>query len=189
METVTIPEFMRPFECTINNVHYGPYAPGTTVEVPAEVAALIRNNAALEPRENPPETIEEEITRIATQIAEAKIAEATEKYVIDLTSLTLTFDADINLTEAGIITEAAFLEMTASGRDIYVKAKDGNGAEWLWLMDAISADGKNLHTTKAMVFGGSGITLVALSIFANGGVVYGFAGIGFAANPYAGGGE
>lgn len=92
METVTIPEFMRPFECTINNVRYGPYAPGTTVEVPAEVAALIRNNAALEPRENPPETIEEEIARIAAEIADAKITAALDEYpaFVDLSSVSFT---------------------------------------------------------------------------------------------------
>lgn len=101
METVTIPEFMRPFECTINNVHYGPYAPGATVEVPAEVAALIKNNAALEPRENPPETIEEEIARIAGQIAEAKVAAALEDYpvFIDLSSKTFEAGTPLNVTD------------------------------------------------------------------------------------------
>jgi hypothetical protein len=76
---------MQPdFVCTINNTTYR-YKAGTTQEVPDEVAELIANIDAQEPVENPPETLEHEIARIATQIAEAKIAEAMTPFIVTLT--------------------------------------------------------------------------------------------------------
>lgn len=72
-KSVTIPTYMQPdFVCTINNTTYR-YKAGTTQTVPDAVAELIENINAQEPVENPPETLEHEIARIATQIAEPAV--------------------------------------------------------------------------------------------------------------------
>lgn len=182
---VMIPTFMQPdFVCTINNVTYR-YKAGTTQTVPDEVAELIANINAQEPVENPPETLEHEITRIATQIAEEKVAET---YVIDLTQLTLSPGEAINLTDAGIITKDEFLAMTESGKDIYIRLNDGV-SNWLWLMDSRREGGGRISTMKNLTEDAYGITLLLVSIYTSEEKVYGEANLGFAPNPYAGGGE
>lgn len=192
-KTVKIPNNMHPYWCVINGVKYGPWPAGSVQTVPDEVAALIGAIDAASPEEDPPETIEEEIARIATQIAEAKIAEATEKYVIDLTSLGILPGVTINLTEEGVITYDEFMAATSSGRDIYIKASDGDN-DWYWLLDIRRDDKNQIGTTKAMEWGSDGITLAVVSVWGDDpdigeAVVYGAMTIGFAPNPYAGGGE
>lgn len=115
MATIKIPDYMHPFECEINGKHYGPYAPGTTQDVPDEVAALIRYNAELAPVEKAYETLDQEIARIAAGVADAKIAAALDEYpaVIDLSSVSFvpgtekTITAQLPKADAlALITEA-----------------------------------------------------------------------------------
>ena len=73
-KTVIIPGNMDPWCCAINGVPYGPWPAGTEQTVPDEVAAVIENYYASQPRENPPETDEEMAKRIADEeIAKAAI--------------------------------------------------------------------------------------------------------------------
>lgn len=83
--TVKIPDNLHPWECEINGVKYGPYPAGSYQTVPDEVGSVIDAYNSSLPVENPPETLEAEITRIATQIAEAKIAEAMTPFIVTLT--------------------------------------------------------------------------------------------------------
>lgn len=197
--SVTIPTYMQPdFVCTINNVTYR-YKAGTTQEVPDEVAELIENIDAQEPVPVPP--IPEGMWRAdvpnGTYIASVNDGVAQYKnndpYVIDLTSLETQPGVTINLTEEGIITYDEFIAATSSGRDIYVKANDGYH-DWYWLVDSRRGDNKRIATTKGMLWSDDGITLAAVLIWGEEVSedvfeVFGEMVIGFAANPYAGGGE
>lgn len=98
-KTVMIPTEMGPFwESEINGKKYA-YPSGTEQTVPDEVAALIEENARQTPVENPPETSEEEIVRVATPIAKAEGAAEAAKAVAgnmkvyDFTGKTLTGSA------------------------------------------------------------------------------------------------
>lgn len=193
MPEVKIPENMHPFECDLNGKHYGPYAPGTVADVPAEVAALIRDNAKLAPVENPPETLEEEIRRIATQIAEEKVAEATTPLVVDLTGLSPEdFNNWIDVTETCGIMPQEFIDALYWRRKIEFKAIDEDRTFFL-SANAVSYEERNATATSMLSSNSDGITLLAvtLKIQEEDGVksLVVFASIGFAPNPYAGGGE
>lgn len=188
---VKIPTSMQPdFVCTINNTTYR-YKAGTTQTVPDEVAELIENINAQEPKEDPKagESFEQQVSDVVDPKIAAAVEEVTEKYVIDLTSLEVQPGVQINLTEEDVITYDEFIAATSSGRDIYVKVTDGED-DWYWLMDVKRDDNKRIATTKAMQWSGDGLTLATVLIWGDDAdaekAVYVEMNIGFAANPYAG---
>ena len=63
MKTVTIPSNLDPYKIDINGQHYE-YKGGDTVSVPDEVADLINNNLANEPKENEYAPVEKQISDI-----------------------------------------------------------------------------------------------------------------------------
>ena len=115
-KTVMIPTDLGPFwEAEINGNKYS-YPSGTEQTVPDEVAALIGDNVREAPVEDPPETSEEEIVRVATPIAkeqgaaEAAKAVAGNMKVYDFTLKTLTGSAtDVT----SILSQADFAKITS----------------------------------------------------------------------------
>ena len=109
---------MQPaFVLTINNVTYR-YKAGTTQEVPDEVAELIENINAQEPVENPPETLEQEITRIATQIVAPAI-------------VTLEYD-DVDEIWRGDKTYGEIAALCGQGKQVVVDFDIPSFAGWVY---------------------------------------------------------
>ena len=67
MKTITIPTNYDPFRLTVNGKEYV-YAGGSTVSVPDDVADVIENAIANEPKENPYKSVEGQIADIITAL-------------------------------------------------------------------------------------------------------------------------
>ena len=134
--TVKIPDNNRPWSATINGVTYGPYPAGSMQTVPDEVGAVIDAYNSSLPVENPPETVEQEITRIATQIAEAEVGEA----------VIVTFEFEGGGTATASKTNGEIKAALMANKNVYASlTNEESGMTYFSEIDNISHDANGDH--------------------------------------------
>lgn len=134
--TVKIPDNNRPWSATINGVTYGPYPAGSMQTVPDEVGAVIDAYNSSLPVENPPETVEQEITRIATQIADEKVGEA----------VIVTFEFEGEGYATASKTNGEIKAALMANKNVYAAlTNEDSGTTYLSEIDTISHDGNGDH--------------------------------------------
>ena len=143
-----IPSNMHPWECEINGVPYGPYPAGTVQTVPDEVAAVIDNYYASQPKEAPPEaSFEDQVMAVVRahlseiiadgSITTAKIADgaATEAKIAADAITSAKFDAGARVPGVAVVTQAPTADNT-DGIKIAVLASEPDTFYdgWLYLI-------------------------------------------------------